>query len=81
MIAVIMRQHEVIDLLHARVFERQHDTVGVASSGVADIHEQRFTGRRHEQRRLAAFRVDVINLQRLWRRLCCGGLREDTDRE
>ncbi len=68
-IAVIVRQHEVIDLLHARVFERQHDAIGIAPSRIADVDEQRLTGRSHEQRCLAAFRVDVIDLQRFRGRL------------
>ena len=68
-IAVIVRQHEVVDLLHACIFEREHDAIGIASSRITDVDEQRLTRRSHEQGCLAALGIDVIDLQRFGRRL------------
>ena len=66
-IAVIVRQPEVIDLLDARDLQHLEDAIQVALAGVAGVHEQRLPGRRHEERRLAALGVDVIDVEGLAR--------------
>ena len=67
-VAVPVRDDQVIDLLQVRVFDRRHDAAGVAHGArrhVARIHEQRFAGRRDEKRRVAAFDVDYIDVEGL----------------
>ena len=68
-IAVIVGQPEVIDLLHARDLQHLQDAIQIALAGVTGIHQQRLSGRRNEQRRLAALGVDVIDVEGLarWR--------------
>jgi hypothetical protein len=77
-IAVIVRQHEMIDLPHTSILERQHDAIRVASAGIADVDEQRFPGWCHEECRLAAFGIDVIDLQCFRGRLRPSRLRDHT---
>ena len=64
-IAVVVRQPEVVDLLHARELQHLENPIQVALAGVAGVHEQRLPGGRYEQRGLAAFGVDVIDVEGL----------------
>ena len=63
-VVVEMRHHHIVDVVEAELFERGDDTARVPPSGIAGIDQDRFAGRCNEQRRLAAFDVNEINLQR-----------------
>ena len=63
-IAVIVGENQVVDLLDAGFVEHLGDPVGIAGAGVAGIHEQRLAGRRHVERGESALGVDEINIQR-----------------
>ena len=67
MIAVPVRDNQMIDLPQAGIFDGSHDAARIAwcgGAGVARVHEERRTGRRHEKRRVAAFNVDDVDVQR-----------------
>jgi len=64
----------MIDLLKFGILDRFHNAARVASSRstcVAGIDEQRLSGRRNEERRIATIHIDDIYAQRAWGpRLC-----------
>jgi hypothetical protein len=63
-VAVIVRRPHVIDLFDAGILQRLDDTDEIAVAGVAGIDQQRLARRAHEERRLPALGIDVINVQR-----------------
>jgi hypothetical protein len=66
MIAMPVRRDEVIDLFQSRVPDRRSDAFPVplgALAQIAGIDEHRLARRRNDERRLAAFDVDGVNLQ------------------
>ena len=74
-IAVPVRRDQVVDLREAGILDGGHDALGVARRGraaVARVDQQRLAGRRDEQRRVAAFDVDDVDVQGL-RRAALGG--------
>ena len=59
MIAMVMRDDQVIDATHAGDLRGQlDDSIGVADAGVAGIDQQRLPGRRDDQRGGAPFDID-----------------------
>ena len=75
-IAVVVREHEVVDLFQTRVLHRRHDPLRVADgagSAVTGVYQQGFAGRGHEQRRVAPFDVDDVDVERLGRPGLGGG--------
>jgi hypothetical protein len=69
-VAVVVRGPQVIDLGDASGSERIRDAPEGTVAGVAGIHQQRLAGRTDEERRLPAFRVDVVDRQRFSPGLC-----------
>jgi len=72
MIAVPVRDDHVIDLRDARIFRGLDDASCVARcthAAVARVDEQRLARGRYEERRVAPFDVDDIDLERLRRAL------------
>ena len=67
-IAVPVRDDQVVDLRQARIVDGFHDAAGIArrgdGAGVARVHQHRLTGGRDEERGIAAFHVDDIDRQR-----------------
>ena len=59
-IGMEVRDQEIVDLLEPGFPDRSHDAVRVARviAGVARVDQQRFAGRRRDQRRLTTFDVD-----------------------
>jgi len=74
-IAMVVGDQRVVDLLHARGFCRRSDAIRVAPTEPrkAGIDEERLARRRHDERRLPAFDVDEVDLQRLRSAECCAG--------
>ena len=70
-IAVVMRDDQVIDPHDARLCSRRSNPIGVTTveAGPAGIDEHRLSSRRDEQGGLTTLDVDEINLQRLRGRL------------
>src|SRR5205823_5566615 len=67
-IAVPVRDNQMVDLLKPGVFSGRHDATGVtngARSNIACVHEQRFPGGRDEERGIAALDVNYIDSERL----------------
>ena len=66
MIAVPVRDDQAVDLGETGILRGGIDALGIAhrAVGVAGVDQERFTGRVHEQRRVAAFDVDDIDVQR-----------------
>jgi hypothetical protein len=64
-VAVVVREKQVIDLLHARELEHAEDAAEVAFTRVARVNQQRLARRRDIKRRLAALRIDEIDVERL----------------
>jgi hypothetical protein len=60
MIAMPMANHDMIDFRQARFLRGGEDALGVtvAIAGIAGVEQQRFSGRRDEQRGSAAFNID-----------------------
>ncbi len=69
-IAVVVGRPQVIDFRDASAPERLRDAPEITVARVAGIHQQRLAGRTDEERRLPAFRVDVVNRQRSRSHLC-----------
>ena len=67
MVAVIVREHQVIDLGDARLLRDGDDAVRIARARPAGIDQQRLSGRRDEQSGLPALDVNEINVQVLAR--------------
>ncbi len=70
MIAVPVRDDQAVDLGEAGILGGGEDAFGVADRAVevAGVDQERFTGRVHEQRRVAAFDVHDIDVERrAWR--------------
>ena len=68
MIAVPVRGDQMVDLREPCVFDGGHDALGISDgggAGISGIDEQRFAGRRHEERGVSALHVDDIDVQRL----------------
>ena len=65
-IGMPVRGDQAVDLREAGVLGGGDDALGVADRAVevAGVDQERFTGRVHEQRRVAAFDVDDIDVQR-----------------
>ncbi len=67
MVAMPVRGDQIVDLGQTGVAGRRHDALGVAHRRVgrhiAGIDQHRLARGRNEQRRLAAFDVDHINIQ------------------
>jgi len=65
MVAVPVGDDQAIDLGEAGIFRGGEDAAGVADRavGVAGIDQQRLACRVHEQRRVAAFDVDDIDVE------------------
>src|SRR5262249_51519751 len=68
MVAVIMRNQNVVNLSDAGVFRRGDDAVRIppAESVPASVNQQGLSLRRNEQRGLAPLHIYAINLQRLF---------------
>ena len=66
-LAVIVGDQHVIDLLQSRLMGSGQDAIGIATviAGPAGIDQQRLTRGAHDQRCLAAFDIDEVDLQRL----------------
>jgi hypothetical protein len=64
-IHVVVRGDGVVDLLHARIRQREHQPIGVAPSRIAAVDEDGLAGWRDIQHRFAAFGIDDVNLERL----------------
>ena len=64
-IDVVVREHQIVDLLQPGVGDDRHDPIGVAVAGIPGVDQQRLPRRRHEQRRLPAFGVDDVDVERL----------------
>ena len=65
-IAVPVRDDQMIDLGEAGVMDGIHDAAGIANGAgrdVARIHEQRLAGGRDEERGVAAFDVDDVDVE------------------
>ncbi len=58
MVAVVVGQQQVVDLLHAGRLNGRHDTVGIAAPGAAGIDEERLAGGGDIQRRVPTLGVD-----------------------
>ena len=75
MIAMPMANHNMIDFRQARLLRGGEDALGVAVAiaGIAGVEQQRFSGRRDEQRGRAAFDIDLGDFQiaRLGERCAC----------
>ncbi len=75
MIAVIMRQDQMIDLGQTGITNGLHDAAGIAFRGkvadIAGVDQDRFAGRRDEQGPVSALDVHDINIQSV------AGLRRD----
>ena len=70
MVTVPVRGNQMVDLREAGVFDGGHDAVRIpdrARAAIPRIDEQRFAGRRHEERGVAALHVDDIDVQGLRR--------------
>jgi hypothetical protein len=70
MIAVPVGRNQMIDLASSRVLDRLEDAAGVARRrcpGIPGINEQRLMGRRDEQRGVATFDIDDVDVQSLGR--------------
>ena len=63
-VLVKMRDQEIVDAGEARVLDRGHDPIGIAAVllRIAGVDEQRLPRRRDDERRLAAFDVDEIDV-------------------
>ena len=68
-IGVVVRHDEVVDPRQPGLLHRRRDAIGVAAveAGVARVDQQRLARRRDNQRRLAAFDVDEVDVERLSR--------------
>ena len=66
MIGVVMRHDQVIDRRHSGLFHRLFDALRVAAleAGPARVNQDRFAGRRDDQRRRAAFDIDIEDVER-----------------
>ena len=68
MIAVPMGDDQMVDLGEAGVLGGRHDAPGIADRrlgrDIAGVDEQRFAGRRDEERGVAALDVDHVDVQR-----------------
>ena len=75
MIAMPVRDDQPVDLGQPGILGGGIDTLGIADRavGVAGVDQERFTGRVHEQRRVAAFDVHDIDIERRAGRLRSGG--------
>ena len=64
-VGVVVGDHQVIDLLHARGLGRRGDAIGIAVvvPRPAGIDQHGFTGGRDQQRGLASFDVDEVDFQ------------------
>ena len=65
-VAVPVRDDEVIEMREAGVVNRVHDAAGVAVGArrdIAGVHEQRFAGGRDEERGVAALDVDDVDVE------------------
>src|SRR5262245_42690951 len=76
MVTMPMRRDEMINLRETGILGGCHDALGVADgslrSSVAGIDQDGFAGWRDEQRGIAAFDIDHVNVERR-ARLCGGG--------
>jgi len=70
-IAVEVRDQQVVDLRQAGIMNRRRDPFRIPSLGArpATVDEQRLPGRRDDQRRLPAFDVNEVDLERFLGRL------------
>ena len=82
-IPVKVRDHHVVEHVHIRQLQHRHDAVRVARDArsvrfrgqraliarKSRVHQHRLSRGRNEQRGLPAFRVQEINIQRLFLRL------------
>src|SRR4029453_19191366 len=66
---MVVRRPHVIDLFDSRTLHGFNDGAKIALTGVSGIDEKRFTSRAHEECRVAAFCIDVVEIQ-----LCSGTL-------
>src|SRR6187200_1995250 len=66
---MVVRRPHVIDLFDARSLHRFNDAAKIAFTGVSGIDEKRLARGTHKQCGLAAFRIDVVDIQ-----LCSGAL-------
>ena len=66
MIAVPVRDDQVIDLRQASIPDRFHDAIGITFriAQISGVDEDRFAGGCHEQHRVTAFDVDHVYVQR-----------------
>ena len=83
MIAVVVRDDEVVDAGHARLLRGGGDAIRVASlePRVARVDQHRLARRRDDERRLSAFDVDEIDVERLSRLGCAGNTRQQDEKQ
>ena len=63
-IHVVVRRHQIVDPGRARIRQRRHDAIGVSPAGMAAVDQHGLSARRHVERRLAALRVDHVDVER-----------------
>ena len=86
-VGVVVSNEHMVDARDSGVFHRCLDAFGITAVviGPAGIDEHRCTGRRNKQRGLAAFNVDRIDEEVLWRLACawagCGAAKNRSQRE
>ena len=70
MVAMIMRDQQVVDPLQTCLLRRLDDAVGVArlQTRPTRIHQQRLAGGRHDQRTLPTFHINEVDGHRLGRK-------------
>jgi hypothetical protein len=80
MIAVIVRDDQMVDLLHPCNFRHGFDnSVGIAPTRIARIDQHRLTRRRNQQRRRSPFNVDPIKIEPPIGRTSIGSVRANQE--
>jgi hypothetical protein len=71
-VAVVMRDQNVIELLETGSLGSGHDSLGVPAieARPSGIDQQRLPGRTNYKRRLSSLNVDRVNLERLTGSIC-----------
>ena len=64
-VAVIVGEKQVVDLLHARELEHSEDAAEIAFARVARVDQQRLARWRNIKGRLTALRINEIDIERL----------------
>jgi hypothetical protein len=81
-IGMIMRDHQVVDLLHSCRLGRGGDALGIALvvSAPPRVHQHRFARRGYDQRGLPSFHVDRVDFQIPGRRQHCRRRHQENSR-